>query len=99
MRLRRVCGGGNASERCLRLVRRQLARQRRVLTDAAGWSWTGTRREKMGNALSNMLALVWWRNFRFLHGGLHGDVIWLLIGVVLLIVVIWALSRRKRRWF
>jgi len=53
----------------------------------------------MGNALSNMLALVWWRNFRFLHGGLHGDVIWLLIGVVLLIVVIWALSRRKRRWF
>jgi LPXTG-motif cell wall-anchored protein len=32
-------------------------------------------------------------------GGLHGDVLWLLIGLVLVVVVIWALRRRRRRWF
>jgi len=48
----------------------------------------------------NALALVRWHGLRFLHGsGLRGDLPWLLIGLVLLVVVIWALSRRRRRWF
>jgi hypothetical protein len=53
----------------------------------------------MGSAMSNALALMRWHDFRFLHGHLGGgDIAWLLIGVLLVVVAIWALSRRRRRW-
>jgi hypothetical protein len=61
---------------------------------------TGTRREEMGIAMCNALALLCWRGSRFFHGNFRGnDIVWLLIGVVLAVVVIWALRRRKRRRF
>jgi LPXTG-motif cell wall-anchored protein len=51
-------------------------------------------------AISNALALMRWHDFRFLHGNFRGgDFAWLLIGMLLVGVSIWALSRRKRRWF
>jgi hypothetical protein len=51
-------------------------------------------------AMSNVLALMCWRDFRFLNGGFTGrDFAWLLIGALLAVVLIWALSRRRRRWF
>jgi LPXTG-motif cell wall-anchored protein len=54
----------------------------------------------MGIAMSNGLALVRWHGFRFLNGGItQGDIAWLLIGVALAVVAIWAYSRRRRRWF
>jgi LPXTG-motif cell wall-anchored protein len=49
--------------------------------------------------ISNSLALLRWHNFRFFHGHFrHGDVIWLVIGLALVGVVVWAFSRRRRRW-
>jgi LPXTG-motif cell wall-anchored protein len=54
----------------------------------------------MGIAMCNALALLCWRGSRFFHGNFRGnDIVWLLIGVVLAVVVIWALRRRKRRRF
>jgi hypothetical protein len=50
-------------------------------------------------AMSNALALVRGNGLGGFFGDFrHGDLIWLGIGAVLLIVVVWALSRRKRRW-
>jgi len=50
-------------------------------------------------AIGNALALVRWHSSRLLHGNFrHGDLLWLLIGVALLSVAIWALARRRRRW-
>ena len=61
---------------------------------------TGTRREGMGMAMCNALALLRWHGSRFFHGNFRGnDFVWLLIGLVLVVVVIWALRRRKRRRF
>ncbi len=61
---------------------------------------TGMRREEMRMGMSNALAVMHWQGFRFLHGGFTGrDFAWLLIGVLVAVVVIWALSRRRRRWF
>ncbi|MDR3725473.1 MAG: hypothetical protein P4K86_00370 [Terracidiphilus sp.] len=52
----------------------------------------------MGMAMSN--ALAYWRGIRFLNGGItQEDIIWLVIGVVLAVVVIWVYQRRRRRWF
>jgi hypothetical protein len=60
----------------------------------------GARREQMGIAISNVLALEYWCRFRFLDGGItQEDLTWLLIGVVLAVVVIWVYQRRRRRWF
>lgn len=51
-------------------------------------------------AMSNALAAMHWHNFRFLHNDFTGrDFTWLMIGVLLAVVVFWALSRRRRRWF
>jgi hypothetical protein len=50
-------------------------------------------------AMSNALALVCRHDFRFLSDFSSRDFIWLLIGVVLAVVVMWTLSRRRRRWF
>jgi hypothetical protein len=55
------------------------------------------RRKEMRIAMSN--ALVCWHGFRFLSDFNSRDFFWLLIGVVLAVVVMWALSRRRRRWF
>jgi LPXTG-motif cell wall-anchored protein len=49
--------------------------------------------------MSNALALTRWHGSRLLHGDFrNGDIAWILFGVALLGVVIWALARRKRRW-
>ena len=54
----------------------------------------------MNVAMSSASALMCWHNLRYMHGHFsHGDFTWLLIGVLLAAVAIWALSRRKRRWF
>ena len=57
----------------------------------------------MGVAMSNVLALVRWSGTRPLHRIFRGDfrshdLVWLLIGLVLVVLVVWAL-RRRRRWF
>lgn len=50
-------------------------------------------------AVTNSLALQRWRHFGFFHHHYrHGDVIWLVIGLVLVGIVVWAFSRRGRRW-
>ena len=57
------------------------------------------RRKEMRIAMSSALASVGWHGFRFLDDFSSRDFFWLLIGVVLAVVVMWALSRRRRRWF
>jgi hypothetical protein len=61
---------------------------------------TGVRRKEMRIAMSNVIALVLWRNFRFLDGGFTSrDFSWLVIGALLAAVLIWAFQRQRRRWF
>jgi LPXTG-motif cell wall-anchored protein len=51
-------------------------------------------------AISSALVLTCWHNLRSMHGHfMHGDLAWLLIGLLVAAVAIWALSRRRRRWF
>jgi uncharacterized membrane-anchored protein len=50
-------------------------------------------------AMGNALALMCWHGYRFLEDFSRRDFAWLMIGVVLAVVVIWGLSRRRRRWF
>jgi hypothetical protein len=52
----------------------------------------------MGIAMSNALALMCWHTFRFLQDFSSRDLTWLLIGAVLAVVVMWMISRRRRRW-
>lgn len=57
------------------------------------------RRKEMRMTMSNALALMRWRDSRFSLGGFtSGDIAWLLIGALLAVLVIWGLSRRRRRW-
>jgi hypothetical protein len=49
--------------------------------------------------MSSALALVRWRNSSFLQDFSGRDFAWLLIGVLLAVVAIWAISHRRRRWF
>ena len=52
------------------------------------------------NTVNHAMALMRWNHFRFLHHHFrHGDVIWLVIGLALIGVVVWAFSRRGRRWW
>jgi hypothetical protein len=60
---------------------------------------TDVRRKEMWIAMSNALALVCWHYFRFFNDFSSRDFVWLLIGVFLAVVVMWVLSRRRRRWF
>jgi type IV secretory pathway component VirB8 len=59
----------------------------------------GARGKEMRIAMSSGLTLIRWQNFRFLQNFSGRDFAWLLIGVLLAVAVIWALSRRRRRWF
>ena len=59
----------------------------------------GTWREEMRIAMGNALALMCWHGYRFLEDFSRRDFAWLMIGVVLAVVVIWGISRRRRRWF
>jgi type IV secretory pathway component VirB8 len=52
----------------------------------------------MGIAMSNVMALMRWHNFRFLQNFSNRDFAWLLIGAFLAVAVMWIISRRKRRW-
>jgi LPXTG-motif cell wall-anchored protein len=49
--------------------------------------------------MSNGLALMRWRDFRFLQDFSNRDLAWLLIGVLLAVAAMWVISRRRRRWF
>jgi hypothetical protein len=40
-----------------------------------------------------------WHDFRFFRDFSGHDFAWLLIGVLLAAITIWALSRQRRRWF
>jgi hypothetical protein len=60
---------------------------------------TGARREEMQIAMCNALVLMRWQGFRTLQDFNGRDFVWLLVGVLLTVVVMWALSRRRRRWF
>jgi hypothetical protein len=48
--------------------------------------------------MCNALALVRWHDSRFVQGFSGHDLAWLLIGVMLAVVVMWVISRRRRRW-
>jgi hypothetical protein len=50
-------------------------------------------------AMSNVLALMWWRGYRFYDDFGSRDLTWLLIGALLAFVGMWVYSRRSRRWF
>ena len=52
----------------------------------------------MGIAMSNALALMCWHTIRFWQDFSSRDFIWLLIGAGLAVIVMWMISRRKRRW-
>jgi len=49
--------------------------------------------------MSNVLALMHWRDFRFLEDFSSRDFAWLLIGVLLTLVAMWGYARRRRRLF
>jgi uncharacterized membrane-anchored protein len=48
--------------------------------------------------MSNALVLMRSHYFRFLEDFSSRDFTWLLIGAALAVVVMWMISRRKRRW-
>jgi hypothetical protein len=50
-------------------------------------------------AIANGLALMTWRELRFLQDFNSRDFTWLLIGAMLALVAMWAISRQRRRWF
>jgi hypothetical protein len=60
---------------------------------------TDSPRREMQIAMSNVLALMWWRGYRFYDDFGSRDLTWLLIGAVLAFVGMWVYSRRSRRWF
>jgi hypothetical protein len=60
---------------------------------------TSERRSKMQIAIANGLALMSWRELRFLQDFSSRDFTWLLIGAMLALVAMWAISRQRRRWF
>jgi hypothetical protein len=53
----------------------------------------------MGMAMSNALALLRWHGFRSLEEGDTQDkIVWLVIGVAVGVLVMWMISRQRRRW-
>jgi hypothetical protein len=60
---------------------------------------TRERKEEMRFAMSDALALMRWHELRFLQDFSGRDFAWLLIGVLLAVVAIWAYSHRRRRLF
>jgi len=55
--------------------------------------------EEMQIAMSNVMALMCWQDYRFYQNFGSCDLTWLLIGVLLAFVAMWVYSRRRRRWF
>lgn len=53
----------------------------------------------MLSAWCNVLTLMYWRAFRFYDDLGSRDFTWLLIGAALAVLVMWVISRRRRRWF
>lgn len=54
----------------------------------------------MNVAIGNALALARWHGMREFEHPSHNDMIlWLVAGVAAIGLVIWAVQRRKRRWF
>ena len=50
-------------------------------------------------SITNALALMHWRDFRFFQDFSGRDFAWMLIGVLLAVVTMTVISRRRRRWF
>ncbi|MGA2167377.1 MAG: LPXTG cell wall anchor domain-containing protein [Terracidiphilus sp.] len=60
----------------------------------------GTRREEMGIAMSMALALERWHGFGYFHHASQNTIILLvLVGLAVLALLVWAVRRRRRRWF
>jgi LPXTG-motif cell wall-anchored protein len=57
-----------------------------------------SQRREMYFAISNGLAMISWRELRFLQDFSTRDFTWLLIGALLAGVAMWVISRRRRRW-
>jgi LPXTG-motif cell wall-anchored protein len=54
----------------------------------------------MGIAICNALALAFWRGFESFNSSLTtNNILWMLIGAVIAVLVMWVISRRRRRWF
>jgi hypothetical protein len=53
----------------------------------------------MAMEMINELALMRIQGFRFLEDFSSRDFVWLLIGVLLAVVAMWAIKRQRRRWF
>jgi hypothetical protein len=49
--------------------------------------------------MGNALALMGWLDFRLFQDFSSRDFEWLVIGALLAMLVMWAISRRRRRWF
>jgi LPXTG-motif cell wall-anchored protein len=49
--------------------------------------------------MSNLLALMCWNDIRLFDNFSNRDFAWLLIGAALAVLVMWVISRRRRRWF
>jgi len=53
----------------------------------------------MHMVMNNALALVRWHGFRSLEEGDTQDkIVWLVIGVGVGVLVMWMISRQRRRW-
>jgi hypothetical protein len=54
----------------------------------------------MNIATSNALALLRWHGFRSLEeGGTQDKIVWAAIGMAVGMLVMWAIQRRRRRFF
>jgi hypothetical protein len=54
----------------------------------------------MGIAIGNALALGRWHGMReFHHLGQNDMILCVMAGIVLIGLVVWAVQKRKRRWF
>jgi hypothetical protein len=71
-----------------------------ILTHAAGQIPARHREVQMGTAISNALAFAPWRGMREFRHVSHNETIFLVVaGLAVLVLVVMAVQRRRRRWF
>ena len=60
----------------------------------------GVRRDTMDMAMSNALAMVRWHGMREFRHASHNQIIFWVVAVMAgLALLVWAVQRRRRRWF